>query len=101
MSRLLTVDIEMVAPPAEALFVNVTVQVADPFALILVGLHVREDIRTGATKLTVVVPVTPPGVVAASVTVWSLEMVVVVAVNVAVEPDTVTEAGTCRTGVEL
>ena len=92
----------MVAPPAEALFVNVTVQVVDPFALILVGLHVSEETRTGATKLTVVVPATPPAVVAVSVTVWSLEMVVVVAVNGAgVEPDTVTEAGTCSARVEL
>ena len=76
-------------------------QVVDPFALILVGLHVSEETRTGATKLTVVVPATPPAVVAVSVAVWSLEMVVVVAVNGAVEPDTVTEAGTFRAGVEL
>ena len=94
-------DIEMVAPPAEALFVNVTVQVVDPFALILVGLHVSEETRTGATKLTAVVPATPPAV-AVSVAVWSLEMVVVVAMNAAgVEPDTITEAGTCRAGLEL
>jgi hypothetical protein len=99
-SRLLTVDIEMATPPAAAAFVNPTVQVVDPFALILVGLHVSEETRTGATKPTVVVPATPPAV-AVSVAVWSLEMVVVVTVNVAVEPDTVTEAGTCKTWVEL
>jgi len=42
------------APPVGAAFVSVTVQVLDAFGPKLVGLHAREDTRTEATRLTVV-----------------------------------------------
>ena len=54
-----TVNVEFVfvkvtlAPPAGAAFVNVTVQVLDPFGPRLVGLHANEDTSTGATRLIV------------------------------------------------
>jgi hypothetical protein len=42
------------APPARAGWVNVTVQLLEAFGPRLVGLHVSEDTRTGATRLTLV-----------------------------------------------
>jgi hypothetical protein len=43
------------APPAGAAWVKVTVQVLEEFCPRLVGVHAREDINTGATRLTVAV----------------------------------------------
>jgi hypothetical protein len=40
------------APPVGAAFVNVTVQAPDALGPRLLGVHAREDTRTGATKLT-------------------------------------------------
>jgi len=42
------------APPVGAAFVSVTVHVLDAFGPRLVGLHAREDTRTEATRLMVV-----------------------------------------------
>jgi hypothetical protein len=42
------------APPLGAAFVRLTVQVLDPFAPRLLGLHVKEDTDTAAVRLTVV-----------------------------------------------
>jgi len=42
------------APPVDAAFVSVTVHVLDASGPRLVGLHAREDTRTEATRLTVV-----------------------------------------------
>jgi hypothetical protein len=52
-SALLTVETTMLAPPAGALFVNVTVQMPEEFGPRLVGLQASEETRTEATRLTV------------------------------------------------
>ncbi len=44
----------MLAPPARAALVRLTVQVLEELGPTLVGLHVSEEINTGATRLTVV-----------------------------------------------
>jgi hypothetical protein len=43
------------APPVGAAWVNLTVQVLEEFGPRLVGLHASDDIRTGATRLTLAV----------------------------------------------
>ena len=48
-----------VAPPAGAALVRVTVQVLEAFDPKLVGLHAREEISTGATRLMVVLAEVP------------------------------------------
>ena len=42
------------APPPGAALVSVTVQLLDPFAPRLLGVHVRDDTNTDAVRLTVV-----------------------------------------------
>jgi hypothetical protein len=59
---LLTVDIEIVAPPAEALFVNVAVQVLKLLGPMLVGLQATEETSTAALKLMVAVAELVPSV---------------------------------------
>ncbi len=84
------------APPAGAAFVNVTVQVLDPFAPKLLGLHPNDDTSTGATRFTVVLAELLL-YVAVTVAPWSLGMAPVsVALKVAVvcPANTVTEPGT-------
>ena len=53
-STLLTVVRATMAPPAGATLVRVTVQVLDVLGPRLVGLQARDDTRTGATRVTVV-----------------------------------------------
>ena len=51
----LLLDNVTLAPPVGAGCVKVTVQVLEAFCPRLVGVHAREDINTGATRLTVAV----------------------------------------------
>jgi hypothetical protein len=85
------------APPAGATLVSVTVHVLEEFRPRLAGLHPSDDTRTGATRLTVVLAELLL-YVAVTVALWSLGMLVVVALNVAVvaAAATVTDAGTAR-----
>ncbi len=50
----LELDRVTAAPPAGATLVRVTVQVLEAFGPMLGGLHTREEITTGATRVTVV-----------------------------------------------
>ena len=85
------------APPVGAAFVRVTVQVLDPFAPRLVGLHASDDMRTVVTRLTLAFAEVP-SYVAVMVALPALEIVVAVAWKVAlVAPAaTVTDAGTVK-----
>lgn len=52
-SRLLTVDTTTFAPPAGALFDNVTVHVLEVEGPRVVGVHASDDTNTGAIRLIV------------------------------------------------
>ena len=51
-SEALVLDSAMLAPPAGAACVKVTVHVVEAFGPRLAGLHEREETSTGATRLT-------------------------------------------------